>query len=317
MAIIRNTASMMLKGKVGATTYYVAESRQLARQAMNNSNYGVNASRTDLQQARRVKWSNLVNFYSANKAWMKKAYEDLKPGISIFNRFMQLNINSALVALTKNEAQAKIWIPASYRVSQGSLRTLGASLHDGEFIAPDITIKEEPSQEDTVAQISRYIIAQNPNFINGDAIVCVILSGTTGNPGDATGILAATYKYTEFVLDTSDNSLMSEKYPTWLHTTSKFYQELTNGEGCVVYIHTRKSAGKLYVSTEDIFIREEIFSSFDAWRSEAQLNKAIRSYGESTTVPLAPGGQGSLGAGNDSSTGGGGNDGGDGGGSLG
>ena len=316
MAIIRNTASMMLKGKVGATTYYVAESRQLARQAMNNSNYGVNASRTDLQQARRVKWSNLVNFYSTNKAWMKKAYEDLKPGVSIFNRFMQLNINDASVALTRGEAQAKVWVPSIYRVTQGSLTPLRGSFENempGFEIEGSVAIEETT----TVAQFSQSFLANNPNFRNGDAIVFVFFSGISGVPGDDTDIVPASYQYLELVLDTEDTTIFKEKYVSFNYVAGRITCEKGDGAQAAVVIHTRKSGGKLYVSTQDIFLNEAQTSGLEAWKSASQFAKAIASYGESTTVPLVPGGQGSLGSGNDSSSGGGSTPGGGGGGSLG
>lgn len=307
MAIIRNTASMMLKGRVGATTYYVADSRQLARQAMNNSNYGENASRTDLQQARRVKWSNLVNFYSANKAWMPKAYEDLKPGVSIFNRFMQLNINSAEVALTKSEAQAKIWVPAAYRISQGSLPVLTASFTEelpGAILDATISV----TADTTVAQFSTALVSGSTAFRNGDAIAFVAFYGSSGAPGDEVGLTPATYLYQEFVLDTEDTSLMQTKYPDFSYDGVRFTNSRGDGANAAVFIHTRKSSGKLYVSTQDIFLNELASDNLNDWKSSSQLAKAIASYGESTTVPLAPGGQGLLGSGNDSSSGGGGDD---------
>lgn len=316
MAIIRNTASMMLKGKVGATTFYVAESRQLARQAMNNSNYGQNASRTDLQQARRVKWSNLVNYYSANKAWMKKAYENLKPGVSIFNRFMQLNIGSAEVALTKSEAQAKVWVPARYRVSQGSLQSLAFGYDEGLPYA-DIVSTITVAEDTTVAQIAANLIANNPNLRNGDAIVFVSFTGTNANPGAAEGVISASYQYRELVLNNADESVFAQKYPDFQIANNRITCAVGRGELASVWIHTRKNAGSLYVSTQDMALNDVEINSYDEWRSAAQVAKAIASYGESTTVPLAPGGQGSLGSGNDSSSGGGSTPGADGGGSLG
>lgn len=305
MAIIRNLASMMLKGKIGDTTYYVSQSRQLARQALNNSNYGETASRTDVQQSRRVRWANLVNFYTGNKGWMKKAFEGLKPGVSIFNRFIQLNINAAQVALTKSEAQAKLWVPAAYRISQGSLRTLGAQLFNGDMIAPTVNISLEHSADLTVGAVSQSLIADNADFANGDAIVCVIFAGTTGAPGATSGMAVATYKYVEFVLDVEDSTLMSSKYGEWLLVDGRFLHEATSGVGAAVYIHTRKSGGKLYVSTEDIFVTEGVSAGTQGWHSEAQIARAIASYGESTNVPLAPGGNSSQQSGNDSSSGGG------------
>lgn len=309
MAIIRNLASMMLKGKIGDTTYYVSQSRQLARQALNNSNYGETASRTDVQQNRRVRWANLVNFYSGNKAWMMKAYEILNPGVSVFNRFIQLNINASTVALTRGEAQAKLWVPASYRVSQGSLNPLTASF-DGEM--PGFQLDKAPviEAETTVAEFSSQFVALNSQFRNGDAIVFVAFNGTTGAPGDVTGMVPATYKYEEFVLNTEDSSSMKTKYPNWGIANGYFTNAMGDGAKAAVFIHTRKSAGKLFVSTQDIFLNELANENYDAWRSKAQFAKAIASYGESTTVPLAPGGSSTGGSGNDSSTGGGDNQGG-------
>lgn len=308
MAIIRNTASMMLKGKVGATTYYVADSRQLARQAMNNSNYGENASRTDLQQARRVKWSNLVNFYSANKSWMKKAYEDLKPGVSIFNRFMQLNINSAGVALTRSEAQAKVWVPAVYRVTQGSLSPLEGRFESeipGLVLSGNLAIAETT----TVKAFSEALIEANPNFRAGDAIVLVAFYGTNMTPAPDSTLNPATYKYYEVVLDTEDVSVFQTKYPEVSISEGLLMNGNADGAHAAVFIHTRKSGGKLYVSTQDIFLNDAYDQAYVMWASGAQLTKAIASYGESTSVPLAPGGASTGGSGNDSSTGGGSNDG--------
>ncbi|WP_226164076.1 hypothetical protein [Hymenobacter terricola] len=304
MAIIRNLASMMLKGKIGDTTYYVAESRQLARQALNNSNYGATASRTDVQQARRVKWANLVNFYSGNKAWMKKAYENLPAGVSIFNRFMQLNIGSADVALTRQEAQAKAWVPASYRLTQGSLTPMVTSFQ-GEM--PKTTMRGELAitAQTTVAQFSSALIAENTEFRAGDAIVFVAFSGVSANPGPQNALSPATYVYEELLLDTEDTSMMQVKYPNFNVDEGFLFNERGDGAVGAIFIHTRKSAGKLFVSTQKLVLNDLLQEELTEWRSSAQMAKAIASYGESTNVPLAPGGAVSGGSGNDSSTGGG------------
>lgn len=294
---------MMLKGKIGDTTYYVSQSRQLARQALNNSNYGETASRTDVQQARRVKWANLVNFYSGNKAWMKKAYENLPAGVSVFNRFMQLNIGSADVALTRQEAQAKTWVPASYRLTQGSLPPMAASFQ-GEMPKAAIRGELAISAETTVAQFSAALIAANAEFRSGDAIVFVAFFGEAAQPSPQNSLTAATYVYEELLLDTEDTSLMKVKYPSFSHDGGFLVNERGDGAGGAVFIHTRKSAGKLFVSTQDIALNDLLQEELTEWRSSAQMAKAIASYGESTSVPLAPGGAVSGGSGNDSSTGG-------------
>lgn len=306
MAIIRNLASMMLKGKIGDTTYYVAESRQLARQALNNSNYGATASRTDIQQTRRVRWANLVNFYSGNKAWMKKAYENLKPGVSIFNRFMQLNLPTADIALTKAQAQAKIWVVTPFKVTQGSLPSISPTVYgDGNQSTLELTITIAEST--TVAQVSQNIIANNPSFADGDAIVCVTFAGTYTAPSVTNGYNPASYIYSEFVLNTSDERLMSAVYPKWVVVENYFAHQDADGATAFVYIHTRKSAGKLYVSTESILTLPADDSGLPEWKDARQLSAAIASYGDAANVPLAPGGSTSGSSGNDSSSGGGSN----------
>lgn len=304
MAIIRNLASMMLKGKIGDTTYYVAESRQLARQALNNSNYGATASRTDVQQTRRVRWANLVNFYSGNKAWMKKAYENLKPGVSIFNRFMQLNLPKADIALTKSQAQAKLWVVTPLQISQGSLPSITPDAY-AEGNASKVIVDISVNAETTVAQLSQNIVDKNAEFINGDAIVCVIFSGTTTAPNVARAYKPASYLYHEFVVNVADSRLVSEAYPELEVINGALANYNAQAASAFVYIHTRKSAGKLYVSTETMVTKPDNDTSVPEWRAQAQLTSAIATYGEATSVPLAPGGNVSSGSGNDSSSGGG------------
>lgn len=303
MAVIRNTASMMLRGKVGNTSYYTSEGRQLARQAQNNSNYGENASRTPLQQSRRVMWPNLVNFYTANKAWMKKSFENLKPGVSEFNRFIQLNINSADVALTRQQAQAKIWVPARYRVSQGSLPSIsmveelsGSMTNCMRLDLGDFTI----SPDKTRGQMYQALIDNNANIKAGDAIAAIKFSGTTTGPFNISGYLPASYKYKEFVINPNDETPL--KTNDFQNIDGLFViQEFSSG--LCVFIHTRNSGGKLYVSTEDMITNIDD-SDIEMWSGDAQKASATASYGETEEVVLAPGGSTSYSTGDDNTTGG-------------
>ena len=70
-----------------------------------------------------------------------------------------------------------------------------------------------------------------------------------------------------------------------------------------VFIHTRTSGGKLYVSTEDmVWAREP--ENYDSWRAAAQKSSATSSYGETEEVMLAPGGSASSSTGDGNTTGG-------------
>lgn len=303
---------MMMRGKVGAFSYYVSETRQIVRQAQNNSNFGATATRSPQQQSRRVMWANLVNFYSGNKAWMKKAFEDLKPGVSVFNRFMQLNIPNAHVALTKAQAATKLWVVAPYTISQGSL----PRPHNGVWSAQygtTITVEKAPETSATVAQVSQAILGNNPDFLNGDAIIAVRFQGVT-SPVDAwTGVpTLAGFSYYEFVLNLNDNRTFAEAYPDWEFSSNMELRnkQLEDVDG-YTYIHTRKREGKLLVSTSNILMAERSIENSETWGNSTQVSEATESYKVEDPVMLMPGGEtrgNSATAGGGSNPGGGGGD---------
>lgn len=290
MAIIKNGLSMMMRGKVGAFSYYVSETRQIVRQAQNNSNFGATATRSPGQQSRRVVWANLVNFYSGNKGWMKKAFEDLKPGVSVFNRFMQLNIPYAQVALTKQQAADKVCVLQQYQVSQGSLVSpLGSEYNENAY--PNIACDIGDDVAKTVANVSRAIIDSNDGYLNGDAIIGVSFKGSLRTPADyKNGNFRAGYQYYEMVLDVNDNRMFAEVYPSWgvLKTGGLACTEMSGG--AYTFIHTRKASGKLLVSTSFIMISDEDKQDIAMWGNANQVANATESYKVEDAVVLAPGG---------------------------
>lgn len=291
MAIIKNGLSMMMRGKVGAFSYYVSETRQIVRQAQNNSNFGATATRSPHQQSRRVLWANLVNFYSGNKGWMKKAFEGLKPGVSVFNRFMQLNIPDAHVALTKSQAASKMWVVSPYVVSQGSLPAPFSGTYSTDYDTT-ITLQENPASDATIGQVSAAILSNNANYLNGDAIIAIVFRGST-SPVSATGAAyaAATYSYFEFVINVSDTRKFSEAYPDWEISEDLVLRNrnLEDVDG-YTYIHSRNQGGKLLVSTSNIVLAANTLENMESWGSSTQNADATESYKVETPVMLAPGG---------------------------
>lgn len=291
MAIIKNGLSMMMRGKVGAFSYYVSETRQIVRQAQNNSNYGDTATRSPQQQSRRVMWANLVNFYSVNKVWMKKAFEDLNPGVSVFNRFMQLNIPTAHVALNKTQAASKMWVLSPLCVSQGSLEAPVLNVYDSSR-SSRVVVSQQITSDTTVGEVSQNILEKNDSYLNGDAIVAICFSGTTSNP--LTGAVnphLARYNYNEFVINVSDTRKFEDVYPYWSTTkNSRLVCDGMHDLDAYTYIHTRKQDGKLLVSTAYIIMPDDYNEMLDAWGSSSIVNAAAETYKVETPVMLAPGG---------------------------
>lgn len=293
MAVIRNTASAMANGRIGNTTYYVANGQQIARQSKNNSNYGAGASRSDAQQLRRVRWANLVNAYKAMSSWMPKAYESKKQNQSDYNKFMQLNINTSTVALTKDMAANGCAVWESWQVSQGSLvpiTLIADSLSIG--VASDIKLSAAISADTTIAALSADIIANNPAFRDGDNIAQIIFNTAL----DSRGYPYSTCRYYEFTLNTQNTALLSTLEVNAVMGSStlsgqtllaaKQGAEIVNFAEGFAWIHTRKVEGKLMVSSQSIFIQNDAF--VNQFSTQTAIDAAIASYGVEEDVPLDP-----------------------------
>lgn len=293
MAVIRNTASAYANGRIGNTTYYVSNGQQIARQAQNNSNYGAGASRSDAQQLRRVRWANLVNAYKAMSTWMPKAYESKKSNQSDYNKFMQLNINTSEVALTKDMAANGCAVWESWQVSQGSLVPINLipdSLAIG--VASDIKLSAAIGESTTIAALSADILANNPAFRDGDNIAQVLFYTEL----DSRGYPYSTCRYYEFTLNTTNTALLSTLPVSAVMGSSilsgqnllaaKQGESAVDGAEGFVWIHTRKVEGKLMVSSQSIYIQNDAFIS--QFSTQAAIDAAIASYGVVQDVPLDP-----------------------------
>lgn len=289
MAKIRVMSNQRRVGRVGDTTYYVRGGEQIARQSMNNSNYGASASRTPAQMSRRVKWANLVNLFKGMKSWQPKAYDFKKKGQTDYNLFMSLNINSALVCLTRDMAMNGCGCWEAYQVSRGSLAPIG--LVAGSVVGTAVTnivCALAFDENTTIGALSREIIAKNPAFENGDNIAIVgfwTMLDDRGYPYSGTD-------YRELTLDTASLVTLSDA-DLWnyiSHSADDYLQldQQTVSGGTtthLVAIHTRKSTA-LQVSTQYLVPVNDIYSG--QFMGQEWEQQCIDSYGIDDTVPLDP-----------------------------
>ena len=290
MGKIRNTASGIVKGKVGNTTYYYRQGEQIARQALNNSNYGESARRSETQQERRVKWGNLVNLYKVMSSWMPKAFETKKRNQTDYNMFMSLNVPSTTISLTKDEANKGCAVVDAYIIAQGSLPPVlstGASGEENFFT--DIYTAVTITNTTTVGELSADIIAKNPGFQEGDNIAFIIFS----NWADGTTYPYAATEYYELTLDSTSSALfqsnpleqiLSKSSASYIGVGAEVYATAKNvGWAC---IHTRQTTGGLKVSSQSIVLLKPVI--VDHYSTTAQQQLAVNSYGVDSDVPLDP-----------------------------
>lgn len=268
---------------------YVRKGEQVVRQRKNSSNYGVEASRSISQQSRRILWSNLVNFYRVNMGWMQKAFESLKAGQTIYNRFMQLNIDQSQVALTKQEAFAGACLADAFTVSDGKLPAIRYAA-TSEGITPvyintgDITSITGV----TLGQLSAAIIEYNTYFQDGDNIAWVFFVQNYF-VGDVPRVVP---NYMEITLNTESTTPLSDIPAFGFEWVTISNRKLaansptdTGDYAGFVCIHTRRSNG-LQVSPQKIFMTDT--TQRDQFSSVAQQKAAIDSYGVDAEVPLQP-----------------------------
>lgn len=268
---------------------YVRRGEQVVRQRKNSSNYGEEASRSMAQQSRRILWSNLVNFYRVNQSWMQKAFESLKAGQTIYNRFMQLNIDQSQVALTKQEAFAGACLVDAFTVSDGKLPAIRYAATTEGITPVYINTGDIASITGvTLGQLSEAIIEYNTYFQNGDNIAWVFFVQNYF-VGDVPRIVP---NYMEITLNTESNTPLSDipafgfEWVTISNRKLAANSSVDTGDYAgFVCIHTRRSNG-LQVSPQKIFMTDT--SLRDQFSTTAQKNAAIDSYGLDSEVPLQP-----------------------------
>lgn len=284
MGIIRNASNRLIRGRVGDTTYYVSLERQIARQALNSSNYGESARRSEAQQSRRVKWSNLVNFYKLSKGWMPMAFESKKKGQSDYNRFMSINLNTSRVALTRDEALQGAVVVEPFVITQGSIPSVDIT-KSGSVWRTSIKLGNLAITEATTnAQFTAAVTANNMGIRKGMQLSFVSYQQLT----TSAGIPQCTCGFYEITLSDTDATPVRVYLPD-------FCSQVVNGNlgtsdnisvGCFAYILSEVVAGQIRVSSQSLINNNA--ANITAYASVQQLERAINSYGVDGEVVLSP-----------------------------
>lgn len=284
MAIIRNAANTMMKGRVGQTTYYISKGQQVARQSRNDSNYGETARRTELQQARRVLWANLVDFYKISAMWMPKAFESKRSGQTDYNKFMAVNVPSARIPLTKSEAEAGALVVDGFLVTQGSLPSIEVTQVENAWKTNIQLGALVITAETTVGDVSTAMIENNANIRRGMQLSFVMYQQSV----DALGTPRVTCRCYELTVDETSEALLNDHIPALgfsvvdgaLGTSSEV------PTGAFAWILSELQGGALKVSTQLLINNNATL--IQQYTSQTQLTKATQSYGIDGEVILNP-----------------------------
>lgn len=287
MAVTRNNLSMKMNGRVGAYTFYTTNGgRQVARIANNGSNYGDSAKRTVAMQTRRTKWGNLVTFYRLNRDLMGRAFESKDANMSDYNRFMQLNIPLARVALTKDAFMRGVCILQEYVVSDGSLPGFSAAVEENGKITWSLKSSIDGEFADhTIGEVTDDLLANNPTLQKGDQLTFVSWT----NAGNVDSLPRLYRHLCEVTLDPASSVNFGELPSSNIVGAAQGNVQIL-GQGPVygqVIILSRVVSGKLLVSRSTIALSSETF--VQQFSAPDAVKEAIDSYGVDVEKLLEPG----------------------------
>lgn len=299
MGKVRNASNTLRTGRIGENTWYVRDGEQIVRQRLNNSNYGEGARRTEVQQQRRAKWGNLVNFFKVIAEFERSAFETKDRGVTDYNMFMKMNANTSPVYLTKQQVESGSSVVAPYVISRGSLSSVTLEQEqDGQehnllSFLTNIEIGSVDFETGTIATISTSIINYNDSWQNGDNLGCMVLWMDLSNPDNPRSY----YAYKEFTLDTTDTRTPAQAGVDFLSNSGSVVRfspdvlHIGDNYSSVACIHTRKENG-LKTSNQSIVTiaagPQSPGQPITAYTSDAAKTAAVNSYGVDGEVIIAP-----------------------------
>lgn len=279
MAKVKSAGLRNFVGRLAGSVYYLVKGQNVAREVAAQ----VTNPKTQPQMMQRVRLANLVNFYRANKEWMKKyAFETLTGLKTIYNEFISQNLTNISAPLTKKNATEGVVVPDFLKVSKGSLSSIGAVTDwtsETVAIAPLVLLEDDR----TIGALSRRLIEKN-GFKENDQLSIIVIKYMTGKP--------CVVSANEIIID----STSSQDLPSYISQVSGFMRiliektiDVTNATGfAVCLIHSRRENGKILVSSEVLSLSPNARATQLAASSKHAFELAIESYGYTNKPFLDP-----------------------------
>ena len=244
--------------------------------------------RSALQMDRRTQWGNLAAIYKQFDSMLRRGYENLPPQMSVFNAFIQANIDVVKVYITKTIRLNGGAILAPYQITRGSLPSISMAKNASNILVSSIRLESLAIDANTtIGQFSQAVIDNNDAFDEGDQLTFFhgiqSIDTVTRTP-------RATIKGYKVVLSTAeDTKLWDVVDRIGFSVTDNCLatsQQITNG--AAVWVHSRETAdGALKVSTQLFFVEN---SALATYQGRTAFTAAANSYGgiNSAAVYLQP-----------------------------
>lgn len=292
-------------GSVGGETYSVVNGQTIVRAKP----VSVSNPRTDAQMTQRSQFISAVRFFQrATQRFFKFAFESKKSYESDYNAFMRLNAKVGGY-ITKAQSDA-VGFPmiAPFTVSQGSMPSpvygtdlvlLDTNSHAQMIIATGSTLGAAPT---TIAEASALILAEYPQYRNGDIVtLCALFSTATGefyNDLDAESFKTSgdqvDWKIYQIIIDTTNDAALADSGLSCAIDGGRVVLQATispiNSVAGTICVVSRNEKSGLKVSTCTVALSTTAQNAYDAMRDNAHLQMVLAWWGAQQQAVL----QGSI-----------------------
>ena len=278
-------ANTKISGKVGQLLYRQTRTGTVISELPVKP---VTPRRSARQMDRRTQWGNLAAIYKQFDSMLRRGYENLPPQMSVFNAFIQANIDVVKVYITKTIRLNGGAILAPYQITRGSLPSISMAKNASNILVSSIRLGTLAIDANTtVGQFSQAVIDNNDSFDEGDQLTFFhgiqSIDTVTRTP-------RATIRGYKVVLNTAeDTKLWDVVDRIGFSVTDNCLatsQQITNG--AAVWVHSRETSdGALKVSTQLFFVEN---SALATYQGRTAFTAAANSYGgiNSAAVYLQP-----------------------------
>ena len=292
-----------MNGSVGDFTFKQVKGQTVVSEKMTH----ITNPRTEAQMRQRCKWTNIGAMFRGIRPHLESGFENKTGMQTDYNKFMQCNLQKTPVYLTKQMVAGGACVAAPYQITQGTLAPIvitgeGRNAATNIFIA-DLTL----GANTTVGQFAQAVIANNPDYRNGDQISYFLVKQ---KEDETTGIPYCQFKANKVILDVESTAKLWDIVPkNGFATVDGCVGHSGNDGDCVFgWVHSRKENGKTRVSSQSLINAN---SKLADYQGDVAFNVAALSYGEVKEVFLSPSGESNISAGaggNGNSSAGGGGD---------
>lgn len=280
-----------ISGKVGELVFTQRKSGTVVYEASSRKT----PVRSERQMSLRTQWANLAAVFKLFDGTLKRGYESLPSGMSVYNAFVQANSGMVKVYITKTMCKNGGCVLAPYQITQGSLPSIYISKNGSSILVTNLSVGSLTiGAETTVAQLSEAIINNNTGWAEGDQLT-FFLGSQTVDP--VTSVPRATLSSNKVVLDLEDTT------PLWNVVDSAGFNSVGGylgmatalSEGAAAWVHSREATdGQLKVSTQFLFVESTILATY---QTASAMAASTNSYGGINTgmVYLKPNGNSETG----------------------